>query len=68
MADKREKSLTVRLNKEEEEKVRELALRFEMDISEVLRVCICLATPILEHVPFIRRTRLDDNTMFYPKQ
>lgn len=68
MVEKREKSLTVRLNKEEEEKARELATRFGMDISEVLRVCICLATPILEHVPFIRLTRLDDNTMFYQKQ
>lgn len=68
MADKREKALTVRLDHEEEKKVRELAAGFGLDISEMLRVCIGLATPILEHVPFVRRTRLDDNTMFYPKQ
>lgn len=61
MGDKREQSLTVKLSDFELLTVKQTADDCDMDVSELLRACICLALPILSHVPFVRRVRLEDN-------
>ena len=61
MADKREQSLTVKLSEFELLTIRQAADDCDLDVSELLRSCICLALPVLTHVPFVRRVRLEDN-------
>lgn len=68
MADKRGQSLTVKLSDFELLAVKQIAEDCSMDVSEMLRACICLALPILSRVPYVRRVRLEDNETMSRKQ
>ena len=61
MGDKREQSLTVKLSEYELFTVKRYADDLDMEVSELVRACICIGLPVLAHVPFVRRIRLEDN-------
>ncbi|MBD5647967.1 MAG: hypothetical protein HDQ89_10305 [Desulfovibrio sp.] len=61
MPDKREQTLTIKLSDFEMLAVRQAADSFDMDVSELVRGCICIGLPVFAHVPFVRRVRLEDN-------
>lgn len=62
MPEKRDQSLTVKLSDVELAKVKQTARECSMDVSEMLRACICLGSPILKQVAYVRRVRLEDNS------
>ena len=61
MAQKREQSLSVKVSEYEALALRRVAADADMEISELLRVCIALALPVVEKVDFVHRLRLEDN-------
>jgi len=61
MAPKREQSLSVKVSEYEALALRRVAADADMEISELLRVCIALALPVVEKVDFVHRLRLEDN-------
>lgn len=61
MAPKREITIAVKVSEYEALALRRVAAEADMDISELLRVCITLALPVVERVDFVHRLRLEDN-------
>lgn len=61
MAAKRDQySISLRLSQDEDVWMRGKAARLGLDISEWIRKCIALGSPVLDGNPFCRRVELDD--------
>jgi len=61
MAPKREQTLSFKVSEYEALTLRRIAAEADMEVSELLRVCITLALPIVERVDYVHRLRMEDN-------
>lgn len=61
MAPKRELTIAVKVSEYEALALRRVAAEADMDVSELLRVCIAVGLPVVEKVDFVHRVRLEDN-------
>lgn len=68
MPPKREQNLNIRLSEYEKEQIRQISCNLGENESDIIRMCIAIAVPILEAVPYVRRVRLEDNEKFKEKQ
>ena len=64
MSDKRESRISAAVTEAEKATVREIALRIGTDESGLIRKSLAIAVPLLLHVDFLDRVRLQDSKYF----
>ncbi len=65
---KRDSIISVKFTDNESMTLRKLSYEMDMDVSELIRACIAIGLPAIQHVEFVRRVRLEDNKSFKKAQ
>ena len=66
MPDKRESRISAAVTEREKATVRDLALKIGTDESGLIRKALAIAVPLLLHVDYLDRVRLQDSKYFKP--
>lgn len=66
MPDKREQRISAAVTDAEKATVRQVADKIGTDESGLIRKALAIAIPLLLHVDFLDRVRLQDNKLFRP--